>query len=114
LEDPVKQSVRVYRHKRVVFGVNCSPFLLAAVLELHLKSVTGDHLETADQLLKSFYVDNCVTSVSTYDEYECFKSQATQIMFEAKMELCNWECSLPAVSGKAVDSSHHLVSYDAE
>jgi len=93
-ENPMQQSIRVYRHKRVVFGVNCSPFLLAAVLELHLKSVAADHAEIAEKLLKSFYVDNCVTSVNTYYEYEQFKGQAVEIMSEAKMELRNWECLL--------------------
>jgi len=93
-EDSMQQSIRVYRHKRVVFGVNCSPFLLAAVLELHLKSVAADHAEIAEKLLKSFYVDNCVTSVNTYDEYDQFKGQAVHIISEAKMQLRNWECSL--------------------
>jgi len=31
-EDPIKRTVKVYRHRRVVFGVNCrpSPFMFAA------------------------------------------------------------------------------------
>jgi hypothetical protein len=47
----------------------------------------------ADKLLKSLYVDNCAASVATYEEYELFKKQATEIMFEAKMHLRNWECN---------------------
>ena len=35
-EDPEQKIIQEFRHKRVVFGVNCSPFLLAAVLEHHL------------------------------------------------------------------------------
>ena len=106
-QDPVQQTVRVYRHKRVVFGVNCSPFLLAVVLELHLKSAVGDQTEIAEKLLKSFYVDNCVTSVNTYDEYAQFRNQATAIMFEAKMDLRNWECSLPGDEGEPVVNGGH-------
>jgi hypothetical protein len=41
-KDPVTKKLKVYRHKRVVFGVNCSPFLLAAVIELHLKNVSNE------------------------------------------------------------------------
>ncbi|UYV77957.1 hypothetical protein LAZ67_15003031 [Cordylochernes scorpioides] len=30
-----------YRHKRLVFGLNCSPFVLNAVIEYHLQSIRG-------------------------------------------------------------------------
>jgi len=113
-ENPVQQNIRVYRHKRVVFGVNCSPFLLAAVLELHLKSVSGDHLVLAEKLLKSFYVDNCVTSVNTYEEYEHFRSQATRILSEAKMELRDWECTLPTETRDVAGSNCRSVVFDAD
>ena len=93
-EDESMKSVKTYRHKRVVFGVNCSPFLLAAVLELHLHSVAESHQELAHQLLRSLYVDNCATSVNTYAEYETFKVEATQLLSEAKMQLRNWESTL--------------------
>jgi len=92
-ENAETRKLKVYRHKRVVFGVNCSPFLLAAVLELHLKSVGDERAVLADKLLKSMYVDNCATSVATHEEYEQFKQQATEIMSDAKMELRGWECT---------------------
>ncbi|XP_021964264.1 uncharacterized protein LOC110859611 [Folsomia candida] len=82
-----------FRHARVVFGVNCSPFLLAAVIENHLANVKNEDKEVARKLLKSMYVDNCVTSVATMKEVELFRSQATRIMEEAKMELRLWEWS---------------------
>lgn len=94
-EDQTSKRIRVFRHKRVVFEVNCSPFLLAAVIELHLQSVSADESEFAAELLKSFYVDNCVMSVDTHHDYDRFKNQATEIMRRAKMDLRNWECILP-------------------
>ncbi|GBN11328.1 hypothetical protein AVEN_78568-1 [Araneus ventricosus] len=58
-------NIKILQHKRVVFGISSSPFLLGATLELHLKNAP-DHLkETAQQLMRSFYVDNCVFSVNT-------------------------------------------------
>jgi len=74
--------------------VNCSPFLLAAVLEFHLNSVGNDQAVLADKLLKSLYVDYCVTSVATYEEYQQFRRQATETMFDARMDLRGWECTL--------------------
>ncbi|UYV83697.1 hypothetical protein LAZ67_23002119, partial [Cordylochernes scorpioides] len=50
------ENTEVFRHRRVVFGVNCSPFILGAAIEYHLSNVRPERLQ------KSFYVDNLVTS----------------------------------------------------
>lgn len=89
--DKERKEAKVFRHKRVVFGVNSSPFLLAAVIDTHLRNVSEEHQYFAKELLKSFYVDNCLASVDSYEEYELFKQQATTIMSAAKMDLRNWE-----------------------
>ncbi|OXA48910.1 uncharacterized protein LOC110854898 [Folsomia candida] len=92
-EDFTCSKVIEFRHKRVVFGINCSPFILAAVLEKHLKSVKEEWQQTAKKLLESLYVDNCVTSVRNIQEYEDFKRESIDIMEDAKMDLCQWERS---------------------
>ncbi|GBM14542.1 hypothetical protein AVEN_249441-1 [Araneus ventricosus] len=82
-----------YGHKRVVFGISSSPFLLGATLELHLKNAP-DHLkETAQQLMRSFYVDNCVFSVNTKKELARFISESQALLSTAKFELRGWEHS---------------------
>jgi len=65
--------LKVYQHSRVIFGMNCSPFILAAVQEFHLSNVPESEKKTSQELLKSLYVDNCVTSFATEAEYETFK-----------------------------------------
>ncbi|XP_021960214.1 uncharacterized protein LOC110856080 [Folsomia candida] len=92
-EDFTCSRVIEFRHNRVVFGINCSPFILAAVLEKHLKSVKEEWQHTAKKLLESLYVDNCVTSVRSIQEYEDFKRESIDIMEDAKMDLCQWERS---------------------
>ncbi|UYV67961.1 hypothetical protein LAZ67_5002637 [Cordylochernes scorpioides] len=77
------------RHKRVVFGLKCSPFLLAAVIEYHLESIRDERKFVAAKLLKSFYVDNCVTSLKE-EEVEDFMEISIQLMTEVKMELNQW------------------------
>ncbi|XP_072384746.1 uncharacterized protein [Diabrotica undecimpunctata] len=58
----------VFRHKRVVFGVNCRPFLLGANVEFHLRKAlekcndNSYSKNTIEKLMTGFYVDNCVVS----------------------------------------------------
>jgi len=92
-EDPQQTKIKVYRHCRVVFGLNCSPFILAAVLDNHLNQSNQVNKSLIQQLKKSLYVDNIVTSIDTDEEYEEFKSQSVQVFEEAKMELRCWERS---------------------
>ncbi|XP_021967505.1 uncharacterized protein LOC110862594 [Folsomia candida] len=98
-EDASAKKIKIFRHGRVVFGVNCSPFLLAAVIEHHIKKLDETRRDIGQKLLKSLYVDNCVTSVDTPEEYEEFKTASIQIMQEAKMELRQWECSVVESTG---------------
>ncbi|KAF2879705.1 hypothetical protein ILUMI_26468 [Ignelater luminosus] len=89
----------IYRHKRVVFGVNCSPFLLGATIEYHLSQglkqcETEDvdcSVETISQLQKSFYVDNCVTSVPSEVVLKRFIRESNAIMNQGCFDLRGWE-----------------------
>ncbi|GFS73651.1 integrase catalytic domain-containing protein [Trichonephila clavipes] len=69
----------IYRHRRVVFGVSCSPFLLAAVLNHSFKQAP-EHLEKAAEKLKdSMYVDNCVAS-GDFSKEESFQRDSTELL----------------------------------
>ncbi len=98
-EDDTKTKALVLRHCRIVFGLKCSPFLLAAVLEEHLSSIPNSKKETADELKKALYIDNCVTSLDSIEQYEQFKKIAMEIMAEGKFELRQWEYSSPPKLG---------------
>ncbi|UYV65022.1 hypothetical protein LAZ67_3002850, partial [Cordylochernes scorpioides] len=92
------EKTEVFRHRRVVFGVNCSPFILGAVIEYHLSNVRPEHKPLAQRLQKSFYVDNLVISVNSFEELQDLKLTATSIMDNARMELSRWEHSLDVAS----------------
>ena len=82
-------EMKIYRHKRVMFGANCSPFILGATLEHHLTNIVKDK-ETGHKLLQAMYVDNCCSSESSFDEYLKFRDVATKLMAECKMDLRMW------------------------
>ncbi|UYV83350.1 hypothetical protein LAZ67_23000733 [Cordylochernes scorpioides] len=96
--DPMKLTV--FRHKRVVFGLNCSPFILGAVIDHHLNSVQGPAAEIAKTMARSFYMDNLVTSLSSQEEVQQFQNTAVNIMEMAKMDLREWEFNLPVSNSK--------------
>ena len=59
--DDKNSSINVYRFNRVVFGVNCSQFLLNAVLRYHIRLYRDTDPDLAEKLTRSFYVDDLVT-----------------------------------------------------
>ncbi|KAJ8964429.1 hypothetical protein NQ317_017452 [Molorchus minor] len=95
-------NLKIYRHSRVMFGATCSPFLLGAVIEYHLqnaleKAKSGKSQYSSSVILKllnSFYMDNCVVSLSTKEELQIFIEQAKDIMREAQFDLRGWEFTL--------------------
>ncbi|XP_021964265.1 uncharacterized protein LOC110859612 [Folsomia candida] len=95
-----EKSIKVFRHCRVVFGMNCSPFLLAAVINHHLNQVDEEDRPTAEILKKSLYVDNYVGSMNSASEYQEIKERATNIMARAQMELRQWESNVDDTEGQ--------------
>ncbi|XP_011698817.1 PREDICTED: uncharacterized protein LOC105456455 [Wasmannia auropunctata] len=86
----------MYRHRRVVFGVSSSPFLLGGTIEYYLEKVaqqveTEEEKDIIRQLRRSFYVDNCVTSVNSRSEAVAFEAVAKRVMAEGKFDLRGWE-----------------------
>lgn len=116
--------VKIYRHRRVVFGVNCSPFLLGGTIEYHLANILhkcelGDSSYSQSNILrlsKSFYVDNCVTSVSDDFTLKAFIKDSCMIMEECKFELRGWEHTKQHLSPSATNNIVSLLglSWDTQ
>lgn len=92
---------KIYRHRRVIFGVNSSPFLLGATIEYHIsqainkckKNDKAYSIETLSRLADSFYVDNCVASVPNTNTLENFIRESSAVMAEGLFDLRGWEYS---------------------
>jgi hypothetical protein len=100
----VEGTLKFFRHAHVEFSVTSSPFLLGAIIDLHLKKYSEGSKETTEytrdiieKLRKSFYVDNCVTSVENERELCLFIKGASLVFTEAKFNLRGWEYSDPSL-----------------
>ncbi|GFV52283.1 DUF1758 domain-containing protein [Trichonephila clavipes] len=58
----------VYRHCRIVFGLNSSPFLLNAPIKHLLDNAPLEYCNVVEKLKCSFYVDNCLSAVNNVKE----------------------------------------------
>ena len=62
-------EMRTWRLARLPFGLNCSPFIMIAVLKHHLVQAANREGQSFRDLLlylkDRFYVDDCIASVST-------------------------------------------------
>ncbi|GFY00964.1 integrase catalytic domain-containing protein [Trichonephila clavipes] len=86
-----RDHIKIYRHRRVVFEVTSSPFLLGATLNHHLDNARGNFDNVAKILRKSFYVDNCVTSFETEEQLQNCIVGSKILLSSANFNLRGWE-----------------------
>ncbi|KHJ86527.1 hypothetical protein OESDEN_13717, partial [Oesophagostomum dentatum] len=83
---PEDDNVITFRFRRVTFGLNVSPFLLAGTILFHLKNYVSNK-NLANEIKNNIYVDNLILSAKTQKE-TCEKAiQARQIFTEMQMNL---------------------------
>lgn len=90
-----EDKILVFRHCRVVFGLSCSPFILAAIIKLLLSSAQErakdsqcDWSEkTVEKLHDAFYVDNCATSLDSETDLKSFVQESTAIFASRGFDL---------------------------
>ena len=92
-------KVVVYRFTRLPFGLNCSPFLLAAVMKYTLFSSHIDE-EEKYQILASFYVDDSMYSESTLSKLFSRRENSIKAFQDAGMPLREWTSNDPSARKK--------------
>lgn len=90
-------EVTAYRFTRVVFGVKCSPFLLNATLQHHIRKFEAEDPSFVHTLLSSLYVDDVSFGASSEEE-------AFQLFSKAKTRLAAAQFNLR----KFITNSHLL------
>ncbi|GBL91909.1 hypothetical protein AVEN_172813-1 [Araneus ventricosus] len=98
-------------HQRVVFGLTCGPYLLAATLQCHLNRVQENLSCTSETLKTAFYVDNCVTSSDSELEMRKFILESQIIMSSGKFNLRGWKSNLYNVVPNGDTSTDESMSF---
>ena len=85
-DDPDSNLV-TYRFAVVPFGSASSPFMLNAVLNLHL---TNANLTIANNMKDNIYVENILSGCATEEQAVQYHTEARNIMNKAKFNLKSW------------------------
>ena len=85
--DKVNGNLCVYRFCRVPLGIICSPFLLEATLQYHLKQ---DGSDCASLMCNNIYVDNLSVGADSVQEAYRIYEEAKIIFKRASMNLREW------------------------
>ncbi|GFX64585.1 integrase catalytic domain-containing protein [Trichonephila clavipes] len=83
-------TLQVYRFNRVIFGVNSSPFLLAATIKYHIEKYNEIHPITVQHLDSFMYMDDWITGQDTREKALFMSRHAKNIMKETGMEMRKW------------------------
>ena len=90
LKDRDIEKVETYRFRRVLFGLNQSPFLLGGTLMAHLDECEREYPQEVAVIKKSLYVDDLILGAHSVSEVEHLKDSASEIFNKAKFTLNKW------------------------
>nr|CDJ83930.1 Retrotransposon domain containing protein [Haemonchus contortus] len=92
----VENNIVTYRFTRVTFGLNASPFLLAATINFHLETSTYDN-KIATNIKDNMYVDNLLLTAETREEALHQYREAKKIFNELNMNMREFASNDPDV-----------------
>ncbi|GFT67312.1 integrase catalytic domain-containing protein [Trichonephila clavipes] len=81
---------QVYRFKRVMFGVNVSPFLLSATIKHHIENYREQYPAATEMLDTCLYVDDVISGADDISQALKVSKDAETIMKNASMKLRKW------------------------
>ena len=88
----------MYRFRRLIFGANCSPFLLNTVLRYHIAKYIDNDPQIASKLAMSFYVDDLVCGTSDIESGKKLYNSAKEHMRTAGFNLRKWKTPDPTLA----------------
>ena len=104
-DDPFSEARKVqeYRMTRVLFGLNCSPYLLAATLKYHIQKFLLEYPDTVKSLSTDMYVDDWITGGQTVEDALAKYNEATEILAKGGFTLRKWKTNSSELYEKIYD-----------
>ena len=83
------ESIEIYRFNRVVFGINCSPFLLNATIRHHVEKYVLEYNNLSKQFIRDLHVYDFVSGVNTFEGVKLYE-YSKSCMSDAGFDLRKW------------------------
>jgi len=81
----------IFRFRRLVMGLTCSPFLLNGTIRQHLQKEIGKYpAEVLKRLGEDLYVDDITSGCESVEEGKRFQKAANGVMKDAGLDLRKW------------------------
>ena len=106
-------EIIIYRFCRVIFGVNCSPFLLNATLNHHVNHYMESHEEICKEILRSLYVDDLNTGAQSDEECMQVYNVARKIMLDGAFNLRKWRTNSISLQ-REIDAKESVISQQSD
>ena len=87
INDP-SSKMKTFRYRVLMFGASSSPYLLAAVIQVHLEQHVKDR--TMQESLKQIFFDNLIVSKLTETETITLYHEARRIFLDMGLSLRQW------------------------
>ena len=81
----------VLRFCKLVFGLNCSPFILGATIQHHISNYEFEDPSMIEKLLESFYVDDFLSGSSKVEQAKELFLQAKKCLTDGRFTLRKWK-----------------------
>ena len=82
-----------YHFSKVVFGLNCSPFLLGATFNYHIQNCNLDDPTLKESLIQSTYVDDVVMGADTVERAHEIYAKSKAFLLKGGFNLHKWRTS---------------------
>ncbi|XP_065099626.1 uncharacterized protein [Paramisgurnus dabryanus] len=92
-----EQYPDVYQWQVLPFGTTCSPCCATYALQRHVMDHSQPGEKVRDVIEKSFYVDNCLHSLTSKEEAKDLVDQLCSLLSSGGFELRQWASNCPSV-----------------
>ena len=82
-----EDNIIEYRFVRVIWGIVCSAFLLAATIKYHLQR---NENFVSNDVSHNIYVDNLISGSKTVEEAKIYYKELKEVFSRASMNMCKW------------------------